>query len=210
MPDANFCIQCGYKIAETVIADNQPSSQASHAYEVSPPAVFQDKAERTANISPGALKAVITCFVVLVVCSIGYYLYVHYDGLFASDSSGPQAVDNGQSGNNFSGFSLSAWLSDFAIRLKMQIRYILPFLIYLFPAIIGLVLALADFNMVNDRTEIFEQWIRNKYYSLSDSQNRFVRIAVRPFLLLLVKFSDWTDHLSRRGAKNGVRVALFI
>lgn len=75
------------------------------------------------------------------------------------------------------------------------------------PVLIGAIIAALNSNVVNDATEKAEAWIRATQKLVSAKTGWFSRYVANPVLSIIVKFSDWTDSLSHRGLKNGIRVA---
>lgn len=81
------------------------------------------------------------------------------------------------------------------------------FLIAGIPLLLGGVIAIINSEKVNYRSEKIEHWFRKKLDSAREKRNKFVRIVVRPFLFMIVKFFDWTDRIKHIGIKDGIRVA---
>jgi hypothetical protein len=72
--------------------------------------------------------------------------------------------------------------------------------------LVGGVIGLANSNGINSITEGIETWIRRQHEGGSFKRGWIYRMVFNPILILLLKFSDWTDSFSHRGIKNGVRV----
>lgn len=106
--------------------------------------------------------------------------------------------------------SISNWFNGIISSIKNQLQVNLMLLPYLLPTVLGLILALGNFEWANNLTERFEAWIRERHQDTQGSEKKFVRFALRPMLSLLVLFSNWTDSFSHRGWKNGLRIALFL
>jgi hypothetical protein len=83
----------------------------------------------------------------------------------------------------------------------------LTILLLLSPALVGAIIAALNSDAVNDATEKAEAWVRNKQKQVSSKPGRLYRYILNPILSIIVKFCDWTDNLSHRGLKNGIRVA---
>lgn len=79
-------------------------------------------------------------------------------------------------------------------------------LIGLSPLVIGGVIAAANQDSINNLTEGIESGIRKQQEKISQKSGWFYRLVVNPILLILVKFSDFTDSFSHRGLKNGTRI----
>lgn len=75
------------------------------------------------------------------------------------------------------------------------------------PAIIGAAIAIVNGEKVNGGTETSVAWVRKKHQSFSQRDGFFGKYIVNPVLWSVVKLSDWTDGISHRGVKNGIRVA---
>ena len=75
------------------------------------------------------------------------------------------------------------------------------------PAIVGTLVAIINSDGVNTATERVEAWARANEARVSARRGKFGRFVVRPLLLAMAKFSDWTDGFAHRGIKNGARLA---
>ncbi len=80
-------------------------------------------------------------------------------------------------------------------------------LLWISPLLIGGIVALLNKDGINEFTEKIEAWIRERQQRTSISSNWFSSYILNSILWVVVKFSDWTDDFTHRGAKNGVRVA---
>lgn len=80
------------------------------------------------------------------------------------------------------------------------------FLIAGIPLLLGGIIAIINSQKINDRSEKIEHWFRKKLDYAREKRNKFVRIVVRPFLFMIVKFFDWTDRIKHIGIKDGIRV----
>lgn len=74
------------------------------------------------------------------------------------------------------------------------------------PLLLGGVIAVANNDSINNLTESIESGIRNRQQAVSQRGGWLYRFVLNPLLLILVKFSDFTDSFSHRGLKNGTRV----
>jgi hypothetical protein len=74
------------------------------------------------------------------------------------------------------------------------------------PAIAGILVAAVNSDGVNDATERVEAWARTNEAKVRARRGKFSRLVVRPLLLTVAKFSDWTDGFAHRGLKNGARL----
>lgn len=83
----------------------------------------------------------------------------------------------------------------------------LTILLLLSPVLIGAIIAALNSDPANDATEKAEAWIRTRQKLVSAKTGWFSRYIANPVLSIIVQFSDWTDSLSHRGLKNGIRVA---
>ena len=70
----------------------------------------------------------------------------------------------------------------------------------------GLVAAL-DSDSINGATERVEAWARGWLVRPAASRSTFSKFVLMPPVWAVVRFCDWTDGFSHRGAKNGARVA---
>lgn len=77
-----------------------------------------------------------------------------------------------------------------------------------FPLLAGILVFLLNKESINIITEKVESWFRKKKDKSAEKQGLFSRFVIRPFLTVIVKLCDWTDSLSHRGLKNGIRIAL--
>lgn len=75
------------------------------------------------------------------------------------------------------------------------------------PAIIGAAIAYLNGEKVNGGTETTVAWVRKKHQSFSQRDGFFAKYIVNPVLWSVVKLSGWTDGISHRGVKSGIRVA---
>lgn len=80
-------------------------------------------------------------------------------------------------------------------------------LLGLTPLLLGGVIAAANQDGINNITESIEAGIRRRQEIVSQRRGWFFRFVLNPILLILVKFSDFTDSFSHRGMKNGTRIA---
>jgi len=81
-------------------------------------------------------------------------------------------------------------------------------LLILLPAICGGIVALLNSSGINDRAEWFESWVRMRQGEMAYRSSFFWKWIVHPLFLFIVKLCDWTDSISHRGLRNGVRVAI--
>lgn len=75
------------------------------------------------------------------------------------------------------------------------------------PALCGVIVALVNSEKVNGITENVEGWLRRRKHSVSEKKSFFPRWVARPPLSFIVLLCDWTDSLSHRGLKNGIRTS---
>lgn len=75
------------------------------------------------------------------------------------------------------------------------------------PLILAAIVGLLNSGGVNSATEKAEAWVRAAESGVHEKPGKFSRYIARPFLLGVVKFSDWTGTFEHRGLKNGARVA---
>ena len=80
-------------------------------------------------------------------------------------------------------------------------------LLLLIPAIVGGIISLVNSPKVNDISEKLEGWTRKQQRIVSAKKGFFWKWIVYPPVLVIVKLCDWTDSLTNRGLKNGIRVA---
>ncbi len=81
-------------------------------------------------------------------------------------------------------------------------------LLFSIPLIIGGIIAAINTDVVNNVTEKIESWTRKKQLRFSQKRGRFSRYIVHPILWVMIQFFNWTDGLSHRGIKNGLRVTI--
>jgi hypothetical protein len=81
-------------------------------------------------------------------------------------------------------------------------------LLILLPAICSGIVALLNSSGINDRAERFESWLRMRQGEMSYRSGFIWKWVIHPPFLLIVKVCEWTDSISHRGVRNGVRVAI--
>ncbi|MFW6130193.1 MAG: hypothetical protein ACOC56_03340 [Atribacterota bacterium] len=83
-------------------------------------------------------------------------------------------------------------------------------MILLIPFFIGYFLVFLKIEAVNNFTEKFDEWLKNKKKNISEKKSKIPKFTLLPMYSLLTVVNDLTKNIKNTGIKSGIRIASYL